>query len=477
MRWVVEANPQAFAGATNLRQHRLAAGQQLTVPDGVPPRRPGDYRKGLSPLGEPLAAGPVDAAAAAPARREKAATTAATTATEPQPGKAAGDGRKDMLVVGGGAGTARDIKEAVALVDRLTGMMQEQLSAQTANDEKIQKLESTMAELGNFLVKLESDVRQRDAAVQTELQAVKSARANETERGWWQLLLAVVVGGLAGVGALKAYGLFTARRHGAGDPLAVFPHDQTPPAVATEAAPGPVTAPDADGQTGGEASRHILAARLPVPEWSSADNGNGPAALTALSEQMSVIEKRTASTTPVTPIDFEPPGIGQSEPMANPALEPMATAASHEPSDPATAAIELANIMTSMGLAESAAQTLVEHIRGNPRQSLQHWLKLLELHRLNGNRAEFERSANEMREYFNVQADEWAQNINLPGRGSLDTYPHLRTEIIRLWRKPDCLPFLQTLLIDNREGTRIGFPLPVAEEILLLVAILSSGEP
>jgi hypothetical protein len=32
------------------------------------------------------------------------------------------------------------------------------------------------------------------------------------------------------------------------------------------------------------------------------------------------------------------------------------------------------------------------------------------------------------------------------------------------------------LLIDTREGTRIGFPLSVAEEILLLVAIVSSGE-
>jgi hypothetical protein len=106
---------------------------------------------------------------------------------------------------------------------------------------------------------------------------------------------------------------------------------------------------------------------------------------------------------------------------------------------------------------------------------LQHWLKLLELHRLNGNRAEFERSANDMREYFNVQADEWAQSISPTGRGSLDTYPHIRSEVVRLWRKPDCLPYLQTLLIDNREGTRIGFPLPVAEEILLLVAMLSSG--
>lgn len=475
MRWVAEANPQAFAGVANLRQHRLAAGHQLTIPDGVPPRRPGDYKNGISPLGEPIATAPTDAAAAAPTRKEKPATAAV--AAEPQPGKAIGDGRRDLLVVGSGAGTARDLKEAVALVDRLTGMMQEQLSAQTANDEKIQKLESTMTELGKYLVKLESDVRQREAAVQTELQAVKNAREHETERGWWQLLLAVVVGGLAGVAALKAYGLVAARRHGAGDALAAFPLDP-PPEVAADVASGPLTERGRDAEPSGEASRQTRAARTSVPEPSATNDGSGPAAaLAALSQQMSVMEKRTESTTPVVPIDFEPPGFGQSEQEAKPASESVATMTSHEPSDPATAAIELANIMTSMGLAESAAQTLVEHIRGNPRQSLQHWLKLLELHRLNGNRAEFERSANEMREYFNVQADEWAQSISLPGRGSLDTYPHLRTEIIRLWRKPDCLPFLQTLLIDNREGTRVGFPLPVAEEILLLVAILSSSEP
>jgi hypothetical protein len=142
--------------------------------------------------------------------------------------------------------------------------------------------------------------------------------------------------------------------------------------------------------------------------------------------------------------------------------------------DPASAAIELANIMTSMGLTESAAQTLVEHIRENPRESLPQWLKLLEIHRLSGNRSEFERSAAELKQHFNVQPEEW----NAPpgaGRSSLEAYPHIRSQIVKLWRKPECVKLLQALLLDNREGTRLGFPATVAEEILLMIAILNSS--
>jgi hypothetical protein len=35
---------------------------------------------------------------------------------------------------------------------------------------------------------------------------------------------------------------------------------------------------------------------------------------------------------------------------------------------------------------------------------------------------------------------------------------------------------LRALLLDNREGTRLGFPAAVAEEILLLIAIQNSGK-
>ncbi|HZV54317.1 MAG TPA: hypothetical protein VFF82_05190, partial [Rhodocyclaceae bacterium] len=73
-------------------------------------------------------------------------------------------------------------------------------------------------------------------------------------------------------------------------------------------------------------------------------------------------------------------------------------------------------------------------------------------------------------------ADDWAQDAGSSARGSLESFPHIRSQLVKLWRKPECAPLLQSLLIDNREGTRVGFPLSVAEEILLLIAILSSGQ-
>ena len=81
-----------------------------------------------------------------------------------------------------------------------------------------------------------------------------------------------------------------------------------------------------------------------------------------------------------------------------------------------------------------------------------------------------------MRTHFNVKAEEWgpAQSIGPQSRDSLENYPHICAQIVKHWQTPDCLPILQALLADNREGTRVGFPLAVAEEILLLVAILSS---
>jgi hypothetical protein len=482
MRWVAEANPQLFAGVTNLRQHHLSGGQRLLIPDGVPPRRPGDHQNGASPLGEPVGIDAANSANTATRRKTKAATAS----NEGAPGKTVSDGSKDRLVVGSGSGNARDFKETVALVDRLTGMMQQQLSAQTANDEKIQKLESDLAELGQYVVKLESEQKQRDVAWQAELQATRKAREEETERGWWQLLLAIIAGGLAGVGAMSAYRFFDRSRNGAD--LALESIVPPVPPAATEAPPPP-SAPitefgwDDEIHRGEMAQKPTTAAKASQPaSRAGITAATGSTVAVAASQVRPAFERVPEPVAALlAPIDFEPPGLDEKRPAHGPApaatnrpvvAEPIAT----DPSDPATAAIELANIMISMGLAESAAQTLVEHIRSNPRQSLQHWLKLLELHRINGNREEFERSANEMREHFNVQADEWAPGIDVSGRGSLETYPHVRAQLVALWRTPDCPALLETLLADNRGGTRVGFPLPVAEEILLLTAILSSPE-
>lgn len=138
-------------------------------------------------------------------------------------------------------------------------------------------------------------------------------------------------------------------------------------------------------------------------------------------------------------------------------------------------ALELAEIMLSMGLATGAAQTLTEHIRANPKQALYHWLKLLDIHRKTGDARQFENAASELRQYFNIQADGWAPAAD--GREpALENYERIVAQIQATWKQPEaCQAYLAQLLEDNRGGTRMGFPRPVAEEILLLREVLKLG--
>jgi len=136
-------------------------------------------------------------------------------------------------------------------------------------------------------------------------------------------------------------------------------------------------------------------------------------------------------------------------------------------------AIELAEIMLSMGLGHGAAQTLTEQIRSEPKQALRHWLKLLEIYRLNGQQEEFERSAEELRQHFNVQPEDWQPRAE--ARRSLEDYPHIAARLTEMWGKLGCLAYLENLLADNRGGARSGFPQSVAEELLLLSGMIKSG--
>jgi hypothetical protein len=135
-------------------------------------------------------------------------------------------------------------------------------------------------------------------------------------------------------------------------------------------------------------------------------------------------------------------------------------------------ALELAEIMLAMGLGQGAAKTLTAQINNEPKHALRNWLKLLEIYRRNGQQDEFERSADELRQHFNVQPEDWQSTLG--ELRSIEDYPHITAEICEHWDKPDCSSHLVNLLGDNRYGTRTGFPQAVAEELLLLNTILQA---
>lgn len=137
--------------------------------------------------------------------------------------------------------------------------------------------------------------------------------------------------------------------------------------------------------------------------------------------------------------------------------------------------VELANIMLSMGLTKGAEDALLHRIRDNPRHALYYWLKLLEVYRCTGMQEQFEQARAELHAHYNVAPHHWLGNdADASHSQTLEDFHHIAAQLIALWPGQKAGIYLERLLADNREGTRNGFPQPVAEEMLLLIAMLET---
>jgi hypothetical protein len=134
--------------------------------------------------------------------------------------------------------------------------------------------------------------------------------------------------------------------------------------------------------------------------------------------------------------------------------------------------LELAEIMMSFGRAEGAAQTLSEFLRDYPKESIIPWLKLLDLYHSSGRRGEYDDLAPRLNRAFNAKVPDW-ENFSGPTTSeSVEQFGHIMARINASWPNQDCLDYLVELLRDNRAGARVGFPLGVIDDILLLKAVL-----
>lgn len=149
-------------------------------------------------------------------------------------------------------------------------------------------------------------------------------------------------------------------------------------------------------------------------------------------------------------------------------------------------ALDIAEVMLSYGRTTGAMQALKDYLHEHPAVSVRPWLKLLDLHRQTGMREDFERTAETVHRHFNVKVPGWDEGVSgEPLRSffeeegerveilGLEQIPHLLAKIQAAWPEVSCLEFLQHLLVDNRGGGRMGFPVSVVAEILLLEDILN----
>ncbi len=148
-------------------------------------------------------------------------------------------------------------------------------------------------------------------------------------------------------------------------------------------------------------------------------------------------------------------------------------------------ALDLAAVMMSHGRTTGAIQALKDYMHDHPTVSVRPWLNLLELYRQTGLREEFELAAESVHFHFNVKMPGWDEGVTgVPLRSffddeesseilGLEQLPHILTRIQATWPDASCLEYLRHLLVDNREGGRIGFPVSVVAEIILLEDILN----
>lgn len=156
--------------------------------------------------------------------------------------------------------------------------------------------------------------------------------------------------------------------------------------------------------------------------------------------------------------------------------------------------MELADIMLSFGRVKGAAQALQEYIDNNPQEALQPWIRLMDVYRMAGMRNEFEAVSRNLNQNFNVEVQQWSGANAAAGSHTLDLVlddvaepaaavpqapkpecledmPRLMGMVCDLWSTGDVVGYLYQLLRDNRGGQRVGFALPVVEEILFLIEL------
>ena len=190
-----------------------------------------------------------------------------------------------------------------------------------------------------------------------------------------------------------------------------------------------------------------------------------PQAASLLAE---TLEPRPPSQ-PVRAMEFTP-GIGAK------AIE--SEAFSVEQHDSFDHVMELAEVMLAFGRSGQAIDALSQHIRDNPRQSVDPWFKLLDLYYQSSQRTEFEALAADLHKHYNIAIIEWDQFASSPasslqdGPLTLESLPHIMSRLTENWGTPAGLDYINKLLADNRGGQRLGFSIPVVRDILLLRDIL-----
>ena len=127
-----------------------------------------------------------------------------------------------------------------------------------------------------------------------------------------------------------------------------------------------------------------------------------------------------------------------------------------------------AEFFVVLGQDDAAIDLLVEHLRHTGGGSPLPYLKLLEIYRRRGRRAEYERLRERFNLRFNAYAPEW--EADLQGGRTLDSYAGVIPRLQQVWPRPlDAMAELEALLFRKSRGDL--FELPAYREVLFLYSL------
>lgn len=99
------------------------------------------------------------------------------------------------------------------------------------------------------------------------------------------------------------------------------------------------------------------------------------------------------------------------------------------------------------------------------------WLFLLDLYKTVADKTKYDVLKDRFVMHFNAQIPDFETVIDHEKDRHLEDFTHVLEQVCQLWNDEKIIPYLESLLVDDREGKRMGFELPVYRDILMLLGI------
>lgn len=134
-------------------------------------------------------------------------------------------------------------------------------------------------------------------------------------------------------------------------------------------------------------------------------------------------------------------------------------------------ALQQAELLVQLGDPKQAMTLLSNHIRDTEKPGPAVWLMLLNLYQATGRKSQYEALATGFSTLFNAAVPPWAATREVATR-DIETYPQVMMKVHMEWGKAQSRATLESLLNDNRGGSRQGFSLAAYRDILFLLEIV-----